>query len=540
MFSIETVLLLQGDKIAEKVKTLPFKATKDISILPNAAARNRHTRILEQGQKICLTPTAAAIIQLEEWVEAHPDLPEFTNFLAVAYEDMKMLHKAERVIIDAQMRHPEYLFAQTNAANLALMQENIPLAGRFIAEGKGIQYLYPARTQFIGSELWSYVDSACRYLLAINAIDEMEEIILTYYVLLKKDPVQNKKIENLYTKRVPDILKYRFGKMSARIEESKALKQVSAPSEWVEADKEAPFFHHPNEMQWLYENGYDIDAKKLDIILALPRETLIADLSAVMQDTMHRYHYWSEELEWTEASHTFMEHAFVLLATAKSPTSLDILFDMMSATKEFTEFWIGDWADSMILYAMQHLGAESLPLTTEFLHRPNVDTYPKMCVIANLFQLSGMYPELAAQSTAIVTNTLVYMLENPDDDSRVDAPLATRCVSYFTDCQDASKLDLIARAFEHNLVDEFMIGDWESVQKEMKELMYPQKIHPFSTIKDYYASKTEVITAPKPLPKPAPKLPAIIKPINQAVSSKIGRNDLCTCGSGKKYKKCCG
>ncbi|MCL2166154.1 MAG: SEC-C metal-binding domain-containing protein [Clostridiales bacterium] len=25
-----------------------------------------------------------------------------------------------------------------------------------------------------------------------------------------------------------------------------------------------------------------------------------------------------------------------------------------------------------------------------------------------------------------------------------------------------------------------------------------------------------------------------------AVSGKIGRNDLCPCGSGKKYKKCCG
>ena len=26
----------------------------------------------------------------------------------------------------------------------------------------------------------------------------------------------------------------------------------------------------------------------------------------------------------------------------------------------------------------------------------------------------------------------------------------------------------------------------------------------------------------------------------QAVSSKVGRNDPCPCGSGKKYKKCCG
>jgi preprotein translocase subunit SecA len=27
---------------------------------------------------------------------------------------------------------------------------------------------------------------------------------------------------------------------------------------------------------------------------------------------------------------------------------------------------------------------------------------------------------------------------------------------------------------------------------------------------------------------------------NQRHSSKVGRNDLCPCGSGKKYKKCCG
>jgi uncharacterized protein YecA (UPF0149 family) len=26
----------------------------------------------------------------------------------------------------------------------------------------------------------------------------------------------------------------------------------------------------------------------------------------------------------------------------------------------------------------------------------------------------------------------------------------------------------------------------------------------------------------------------------QAVSNKVGRNEPCPCGSGKKYKKCCG
>ena len=30
------------------------------------------------------------------------------------------------------------------------------------------------------------------------------------------------------------------------------------------------------------------------------------------------------------------------------------------------------------------------------------------------------------------------------------------------------------------------------------------------------------------------------KPVVKRISDKIGRNDPCPCGSGKKYKKCCG
>ena len=33
---------------------------------------------------------------------------------------------------------------------------------------------------------------------------------------------------------------------------------------------------------------------------------------------------------------------------------------------------------------------------------------------------------------------------------------------------------------------------------------------------------------------------AVRKPIRKTAAQKIGRNDPCPCGSGKKYKKCCG
>ncbi len=42
------------------------------------------------------------------------------------------------------------------------------------------------------------------------------------------------------------------------------------------------------------------------------------------------------------------------------------------------------------------------------------------------------------------------------------------------------------------------------------------------------------------LPGPEPLLPLLPRPVLPARVTKIGRNEPCPCGSGKKYKKCCG
>lgn len=47
---------------------------------------------------------------------------------------------------------------------------------------------------------------------------------------------------------------------------------------------------------------------------------------------------------------------------------------------------------------------------------------------------------------------------------------------------------------------------------------------------------------PKDRPRPSPiqlPQPSLVEPQQQVSSQRIGRNELCPCGSGKKYKKCC-
>jgi SWIM/SEC-C metal-binding protein len=41
-------------------------------------------------------------------------------------------------------------------------------------------------------------------------------------------------------------------------------------------------------------------------------------------------------------------------------------------------------------------------------------------------------------------------------------------------------------------------------------------------------------------PEDISDLEKMLNPVEPAISAKVGRNDPCPCGSGKKYKKCCG
>jgi preprotein translocase subunit SecA len=47
------------------------------------------------------------------------------------------------------------------------------------------------------------------------------------------------------------------------------------------------------------------------------------------------------------------------------------------------------------------------------------------------------------------------------------------------------------------------------------------------------------LDAPGPGPHLEPDLPAITYPVVRS-EAKVGRNEPCPCGNGKKYKKCCG
>jgi hypothetical protein len=125
--------------------------------------------------------------------------------------------------------------------------------------------------------------------------------------------------------------------------------------------------------------------------------------------------------------------------------------------------------------------------------------------------------------------------------------------SDLADLGDSLARDMVRAAFEEGMIDEW-IADWESLERDFRTGGRASYLHPpwleyysgsYSEHMSYLERKARSPQVESPdrasypafdFSAPSPR-PAPVETIRNA-SPKIGRNDPCWCGSGKKYKKC--
>ena len=104
-------------------------------------------------------------------------------------------------------------------------------------------------------------------------------------------------------------------------------------------------------------------------------------------------------------------------------------------------------------------------------------------------------------------------------------------ISGLIDVDATEAIDLIRRAFSRDRVDLSIAGDIEEVEIEMGLRAHRSTPRPrFNTFDRFFASPG---LADHDIDDP----PVVYAPPRRV--AKVGRNDPCPCGSGKKYKKCC-
>ena len=123
-----------------------------------------------------------AIPALERLIATYPQVPTFYNYLSIAYLQSGDLEKTDACVREAYRRHPQYLFAKVNYANLCLQQGESEQVPGIFDHAFDLQQLYPHRKRFHVSEFTGFAEVMCRYFCAIG---EQNTAIL-YYQMLKQ------------------------------------------------------------------------------------------------------------------------------------------------------------------------------------------------------------------------------------------------------------------------------------------------------------------------------------------------------------------
>ncbi len=309
-----------------------------------------------------------------------------------------------------------------------------------------------------------------------------------------------------------------------------------------------PVFIHP-EIDLLYNCDFTLAAtKQLRQLLELPRETLLKDLETVINDSIARYDYFSN-LDWNNKTHNFNFHALFILRELEAEESLENIFDYLRQGEEFLDYWLSDSLTEDMWSVLLKCGYKQIDKLRDFILEPGIHLFARSEVSKAISQMYLHRIISRDIAEAWYANVFNYFIENFNKENLIDITLCGLMIGDCMDIKAKSVLPQIEQLYKQDIVALGVCGDWNDVLKKIEsnkydEDFYKYKIETLETTYENYEmifSKNsghikydddfdddddDVFYTPPPQPIKAPV--------------KIGRNEPCPCGSGKKYKKCHG
>jgi len=308
-------------------------------------------------------------------------------------------------------------------------------------------------------------------------------------------------------------------------------------------NSDSPKFIH-SQIENLYRYGIRFPQDILTEILQLPRQELISDLELVLQDAVVRYDYFFD-LEWKEENNHFPLHAIFLLMELNATESLDKIFHFLSDDDDIMHFWIGDHITMTIWQCFYKLGFHNTVRLKEFLIKPHANTFSKISVSAALAQMALHNPERKDEIENLYHEVLHYFAEltDPNITDDIDTDYIALVICDIIDCRFSSLLPEIKELYEKSYVSLGVVGSYESVEESINSTYkYDERRGIFNIFELYqhildtwYGYNMENRNNHQNMEFPDDEFQ--YTPLRR--SPKIGRNESCPCGSGKKYKKCC-
>lgn len=494
------------------------------------------------------------IKRLERACKKYPKVPQFKNYLSQEYQALGQHKKAKEVNDWLLEVHPNYLLGRINKAHTCMDAGNINRVPEILGKTMELQALYPDRDEFHVDEVVNFYATTMRYFLETGD-DEQAETRLDLLKEIAPDAEVTRFARNQF---LFHNMEENFRKTQEIWDHDLQIERTVESRDYrISTQTDVPPKFHHQEIQHLYESGFDIDEEVFREILSLPRETLITDLKAVLEDTINRFEYFLEEAEdygWDETKYNFNIHAVYLLAALGSEESLPAVLELFRQGDEFLDFWYADRLEEFFAGPVAELASGQLEVLDDFLREPDNSYYARNIAVSALEIITQWYPERKEEVTALYEQWLRFLVDNYEDERIYDTNLLGYIIWSAVNIQAEKLLPLIQELYEKDLVPLSMIGDYKSVEEDILHPPTRQQAKPFDLFNKYreihdnplynYELDTSYMSnnTDKPVtnlsPKTFKKLYKQVEPEMDPFKD-VGRNAPCPCGSGRKFKKCC-
>ena len=172
-----------------------------------------------------------------------------------------------------------------------------------------------------------------------------------------------------------------------------------------------------------------------------------------------------------------------------------------------------DWTHSELPVVFGLIGSAAIAPIAAFISDEAHATFPAATAIMGVKEIAQQHAECRSECISVLERTL-------ERKGNTDSGLKGFAVSALIDLEAVEAIEVIRRAFRLRSVDLSIVGDIEDV-----EIAMHLRAHRATPAPSYHL--LPVSGSDQPGDQDLPR------------RLKVGRNDPCPCGSGKKYKKCC-
>jgi hypothetical protein len=220
-----------------------------------------------------------------------------------------------------------------------------------------------------------------------------------------------------------------------------------------------------------------------------------------------------EELNWADSDGLEVwapVHAWRTLGQLRAEEAIEPLMSLFHELEE--NDWVGE--ELPIVYGM--IGVKAIPALAMYLADSSHGIYPRLSAAHGLERIGDTIPAAREECVSILTRQLGRFTEQAPDFNAL-------LIAHMIDLKAVESISSIRKAYEEDCVDYAVYGDIEDVEIELGLRSRRSTPANYPTLADRFF----------------PGLKAVVSPQETRKKDKVGRNEPCPCGSGKKYKKCC-